>query len=193
MTTHRKPSNKYPPKRTPTPQNISKIKGSWGGRRPNSGGPREGSGRPQRQPTAWPQDTDLTSELGVDRFLRKFIEESWKNNVLDARMASALNGTVKLLLELRQWCGSGERSCGWNSPVEGEEDQESEAEPDPNKSAVETVNKALTDLQDKTRRELQSHEERCKVLIETAATPPDVKKEAQKILDDIRRKQASNI
>ena len=92
------------------------------------GGKREGSGHPQRKPSKWPRGTDLASAMGVDRFLRKLIEETWKNNVLDARVLSALNGTMKLLLENRHWIGSDSRYESWDDPVEGGNEKESENE-----------------------------------------------------------------
>ncbi len=85
------------------PQNISKIKGQWGGPRPNSGGARPGAGKPQRQPSPWPEDCDLKTAKGIDRFLSQLIETTWKSNVLDPRTVGCLNNTVKLLLELRGW------------------------------------------------------------------------------------------
>ena len=81
------------------PHKISK----WGGVRANSGGSREGAGRPYRKPTPWSKDTDLTSSKGIDALLCRLVEKTWRGSVLDPRTVGALNNTIKLLLELRGW------------------------------------------------------------------------------------------
>ena len=85
--------------------NISKKKDNRGGPRPNSGGSRHRSGRPQRKPLSWPNDIDLRTRVGLDRFLRHMLKSGWCQNPLDARTIGALNGTMKLLLQLRKWLG----------------------------------------------------------------------------------------
>lgn len=72
----------------------------------NHGGARSGSGRPQRQPLPWLKKADLKSAKGFDDFLCSTIEWFWKTNPLDARALGALNGIIKTLMELRQWCVS---------------------------------------------------------------------------------------
>jgi len=105
------------------PKNISKSK--WGGPRPNSGGTRAGSGRPQRKPHPWPDNIDLTSSIGLDRLLRQMIESIWRENVLDARTVGALNNTIRLLLDLRGWMNP--KRVGMDDPVEGLSDEERQA------------------------------------------------------------------
>ena len=72
----------------------------------NHGGVRPGSGRPQRQPLPWMKNADLKTAKGFDNFLCYVIEWFWKTNPLDARALGALNGLIKTLMELRQWCNT---------------------------------------------------------------------------------------
>jgi hypothetical protein len=103
------------------PQNIKiKAKGKgWGGSR-------GGSGRPQRRPSPWPKDTDLSSSIGVDRFLRSLIKQVWRENPLDARAVGALNNTLRLLLDLRGWTKSGYSNVYEKDPVERGSDENSD-------------------------------------------------------------------
>ncbi|OGD54035.1 hypothetical protein A3K80_00265 [Candidatus Bathyarchaeota archaeon RBG_13_38_9] len=72
----------------------------------NHGGSRSGTGSPQRQPLPWMKNADLRSAKGFDNFLCYVIECFWKTNPLDARALGALNGLIKTLMELRQWCNT---------------------------------------------------------------------------------------
>lgn len=197
--THRQASNKSkrPKTHDSTPTIISKIKGQWGGRRANSGGSREGSGRPQRQPTPLPPDTDLKSSVGIDKFLCEVIKRFLSENVLDARALSSLNSTIKLLLQNRNWLSP--EFPAWDDPVNyeaDEEDQDSEAEPDPdrldlnalNKSAAETVNRAIADLTNQKEQELEEYTAKTQALIDDPATTPEVKQKSRELLERIQKK-----
>ena len=164
--THRQASNKSkrPKTHDSTPTIISKIKGQWGGRRANSGGSREGSGRPQRQPTPLPPDTDLKSSVGIDKFLCEVIKRFLSENVLDARALSSLNSTIKLLLQNRNWLSP--EYPAWDDPVDYDKeagDDEADQDSDPtridldalSKSAAEAVNRAIADLRDQAKQERQ--------------------------------------
>lgn len=85
------------------PKNISKSRSKWGGPRPNSGGARAGSGRPQRKPSPWPKNTDLKSSIGLNKFLCHLLKVTWQENVLDPRTIGTINNIVRLLLTLRNW------------------------------------------------------------------------------------------
>lgn len=84
---------KRPTRQRSKPQNI-KFK---------HGGARPGSGRPQRKPLPWPENTNVKTARGLDDFLCHLIEEFTKTNPMDARALGALNTTVKILLDLRHW------------------------------------------------------------------------------------------
>lgn len=99
------------------PKNI-KAKGKHGGAR-------SGSGRPQRKPSPWPENADLTSSIGLDRLLRNMIAIIWRENVLDARTVGALNNTIRLLLDLRGWVNP--KRIGMDDPVEGISEKERRA------------------------------------------------------------------
>lgn len=60
-------------------------------------------GCPDRKPSPWPTQFNLKDRLGLDGFLVHAIETFWKNNPLDPRAMSTLNGTIRLLVEARGW------------------------------------------------------------------------------------------
>lgn len=86
---------KRPARQRSKPQNI-KLKGKHGG-------VRAGSGRPQRKPLPWPENTNVKTARGLDDYLCYLIENFTKTNPMDARALGALNTTVKMLLDLRHW------------------------------------------------------------------------------------------
>ena len=189
--------SKRPRPLTSTPQNISKIKGQWGGRRVHSGGSRQGSGRPQRVPCEWPENVNLKTSIGVDKFLRQVIEDAWKENVLDARTLSALNSTIKLLLDLRGWINPGPNTGISDDPVEDdneEDDQKSEVALEPDRKAVaEAVNSTITHLTDQVRQELEGYMANTQALIDDPTTPPELKEKSRQLLERIHKKLGQSV
>jgi hypothetical protein len=160
--THRQASNKSkrPKTHDSTPTIISKIKGQWGGRRANSGGSREGSGRPQRQPTPLPPDTDLKSSVGIDKFLCEVIKRFLSENVLDARALSSLNSTIKLLLQNRNWLSP--EYPAWDDPIDYEkeiEDREENNDDDSGDELEKTLN-LLNQIQTKIQKREQQPQQK---------------------------------
>jgi hypothetical protein len=71
-------------------------KGKRGGARVGSGAPR--SNVNASKSLAWLESYDLTSSDGVRGFLQEIIKHTWIGD-LGTRAASALNGSVRLMLE----------------------------------------------------------------------------------------------
>ena len=65
----------------------------------------------KRFPLPFPK-VDLNTRPGIDKFLTDLIKQTWQENPLDARTASALNSSVQMLLRARGW---------WDKPLEPEE------------------------------------------------------------------------
>ncbi len=80
-------------KQRPKPHNIKDKRG----------GSRAGSGRPQRKPLGYPENTNVNITRGLDDFLCYLIEEFTKTNPMNSRSLGSLNSTIKMLLDLRHW------------------------------------------------------------------------------------------
>jgi hypothetical protein len=63
----------------------------------NRGGAPRGNGNAKKR-LEWLESYDLTSSDGVHKFLQEIIKHTWTGD-LGTRAASALNGSVRLMLE----------------------------------------------------------------------------------------------
>jgi len=186
------PSNKSTPPAPQEcrPQNISKIKGQWGGPRANSGGSRPGSGRPQRKPTPWPENTDLRSAKGLDKFLCRLIEETWRGNVLDPRTVGTLNNSLRLLLDLRGWTELDDELdiLPAKDPVDYDHGKYRDSlwKEDPEEeSSVENVDTP----KDKISQGLQTFAAGAQAILDDPTTTPELKEKARQFLDTIKMRQ----
>jgi hypothetical protein len=169
--THRQSSSKSRRSHHTPPPRIIKLE---------HGGKREGSGRPQRVPCEWPENVDLKSAIGVDKFLRQVIEDAWKENVLDARMLSALNSTIKLLLDLRGWIRVD--SASFDDPVD-EDDGKNDFEVEP---------EGQFEFMTKTRDEIQEIAANTQAILDDPTVPENIKKSARAVLDMTQKSNAAS-
>jgi len=141
---------KRPARKGSKPQNISKMKGQWGGPRPNSGGSRSGSGRPQRKPLPYPKDIDLMEIRDFDYLLCDLIEKYWKSNPMDSRTLGALNTTFKMLMDLRSWNADSVPNTGYIRYFDEEDEptEEKESNDEENLDPDEVVTDFINQVQD---------------------------------------------
>ncbi len=156
-----------PPKKSfPAPQIIKS----------RHGGARLGSGRPQRRPLTWPSDTDLMSAKGFDAFLCRLIESTWKENVLDSRVLSSVNGTIKLLLDLRHWVGPETYSGDLSLDYPGMHQAGYEYDPEEQKQR---------DIKG-----LREYAASIQAMLDDPACPKEVRETGQRIMDTLRNEDA---
>jgi len=116
------------------------------------------------------------SAKGFDAFLCRLIESTWKENVLDSRVLSSVNGTIKLLLDLRHWVGPETYSGDLSLDYPGMHQAGYEYDPEEQKQR---------DIKG-----LREYAASIQAMLDDPACPKEVRETGQRIMDTLRNEDA---